>query len=103
ATAIPTATIRPRNRLRRHFTMAMQATTDTHGRPTTKTDRPSKVATMTFTAARAARTAGPTSWRYSRARRGRRSIAGFRRPIARDGYVTANIRNASGTRSVLTG
>ena len=54
--AMTTAMAKPRNRLRRHVTIAMQASTDSHGRPTTKTDRPSVVATMTFTAADVVRT-----------------------------------------------
>ena len=43
------------------------------------------VTTITATAASAARIAGPTSWRYSKARRGSRSIPGARSPSAREG------------------
>ena len=59
-----TAATSPRNRFRRQATIARQTRTATHSIPTWNDGTSSSsTTTMTLTAASAARTAGPTSWR----------------------------------------
>ena len=63
-TTIATEAMRPSSRFRRQAVTARQASTATHSMPTWNDGAPaSSVATITATAASAASTAGPTSWR----------------------------------------